>query len=103
MSEAQADAAVLELQLRDNAGVIGGCYAIYGDSESDIDTDDFEANNAVADPFEDQIGFGFAPGDRQIVFGDADVQDLDDGNVIVIGLELANGDWAYAAYEIVVD
>ena len=103
MSEAQADAAVLELQLRDNAGVIGGFYAIYGDSESDIDTDDFEANNAVADPFEDQIGFGFAPGDRQIVFGDADVQDLDDGNVIVIGLELANGDWAYAAYEIVVD
>ena len=50
-----------------------------------------------------EVGRFFAPGDRQIVFGNPDVQDLDDGNVIVIGLELANGDWAYAAYEIVVD
>ena len=103
MSEAQADKAVLELQLRENAGVNGGYYAIYGDSQSDISATDFESANPVADPFEDQIGFGFAPGDRQIVFGNPDVQDLDDGNVIVIGLELANGDWAYAAYEIVVD
>ena len=91
MSEEQANAADLEVQLENVAmDKAVGLYVIYGDNESDISASDFE----VADKFEDWTGT------RLTVFEN---QDLDDGNVIVICLEGTDGDTYYAAYEIVVD
>ena len=77
-----------------------GLYAIYGDSESDIAAGDFE--DGAADPFFDvKEDYGKT---RVTVFED---QDLDNGNVIVFCLKVAdkdgNDDVYYAAYEIVVD
>ena len=99
MSEEQANAADLELQLDDSL-VYDGLYAIYGDSESDIAAGDFE--DGAADPFFDvKEDYGKT---RVTVFED---QDLDNGNVIVFCLKVAdkdgNDDVYYAAYEIVVD
>ena len=101
MSEAQANDAELVLQLDDVVDV--GRYAIYGDNESDIDADDFEKQPYASDVFFNVGNDGNH--DRVTVFpADSDtVQDLDDGNVIVICLEGTDGDTYYAAYEIVVD
>ena len=105
MSEAQANDAELVLQLDKKVDV--GRYAIYGDNESDIDADDFEKLPYASDLF---FNVGNDDNhDRVTVFpADADtVQDLDDGNVIVICLidydANGNADYYYAAYEIVVD
>ena len=105
MSEAQANDAELVLQLDKKVDV--GRYAIYGDNESDIDADDFEELPYASDLF---FNVGNDDNhDRVTVFpADADtVQDLDDGNVIVICLidydANGNADYYYAAYEIVVD
>ena len=91
MSEEQANAADLEVQLDGVNGKVDGLYVIYGDNESDISASDFE----VADKFDE-----WTDDTRLTVFED---QDLDDGNVIVICLEGTDGDTYYAAYEIVVD
>ena len=91
MSEAQSNAADLEVQLDGVNGKVDGLYVIYGDNESDISASDFE----VADKFDE-----WTDDTRLTVFED---QDLDDGNVIVICLEGTDGDTYYAAYEIVVD
>ena len=105
MSEAQANDAELVLQLDDVVDV--GRYAIYGDNESDIDADDFEKQPYASDVFFNVGNDGNH--DRVTVFpADSDtVQDLDDGNVIVICLinydANGNADYYYAAYEIVVD
>ena len=100
MSEAQANAANLELQLSaDVEDDVRGQYVIYGDVDSDISADDFDV---TADSFDEWYG---DEGDntRLFVFGEDAGQDLDDGNVIVICLEGIDGDTYYAAYEIVVD
>ena len=91
MSEAQSNAADLEVQLDGVNGKVDGLYVIYGDNESDISASDFE----VADKFDE-----WTDDTRLTVFEN---QDLDDGNVIVICLEGTDGDTYYAAYEIVVD
>ena len=91
MSEEQANAADLEVQLEGVNDKVNGLYVIYGDNESDISASDFE----VADEFAE-----WTDDTRLTVFED---QDLDDGNVIVICLEGTDGDTYYAAYEIVVD
>ena len=91
MSEAQSNAADLEVQLDGVNGKVNGLYVIYGDNESDISASDFE----VADEFAE-----WTTDTRLTVFEN---QDLDDGNVIVICLEGTDGDTYYAAYEIVVD
>ena len=91
MSEEQANAADLEVQLDGVNGKVDGLYVIYGDNESDISASDFE----VADEFAE-----WTTDTRLTVFEN---QDLDDGNVIVICLEGTDGDTYYAAYEIVVD
>ena len=91
MSEAQSNAADLEVQLDGVNGKVDGLYVIYGDNESDISASDFE----VADKFDE-----WTDDTRLTVFKN---QDLDDGNVIVICLEGTDGDTYYAAYEIVVD
>ena len=91
MSEEQANAADLEVQLEGVNDKVNGLYVIYGDNESDISASDFE----VADKFDE-----WTDDTRLTVFED---QDLDDGNVIVICLEGTDGDTYYAAYEIVVD
>ena len=91
MSEEQANAADLEVQLDGVNGKVDGLYVIYGDNESDISASDFE----VADKFDE-----WTDDTRLTVFEN---QDLDDGNVIVICLEGTDGDTYYAAYEIVVD
>ena len=91
MSEAQSNAADLEVQLDGVNGKVDGLYVIYGDNESDISASDFE----VADEFAE-----WTTDTRLTVFEN---QDLDDGNVIVICLEGTDGDTYYAAYEIVVD
>ena len=100
MSEAQANAANLELQLSaDVEDDVRGQYVIYGDVDSDISADDFDV---TADSFDEWYG---DEGDntRLFVFGEDAGQDLDDGNVIVICLEGTDGHTYYAAYEIVVD
>ena len=91
MSEEQANAADLEVQLEGVNDKVNGLYVIYGDNESDISASDFE----VADEFAE-----WTTDTRLTVFEN---QDLDDGNVIVICLEGTDGDTYYAAYEIVVD
>ena len=91
MSEEQANAADLEVQLEGVNDEVNGLYVIYGDNESDISASDFE----VADEFAE-----WTTDTRLTVFEN---QDLDDGNVIVICLEGTDGDTYYAAYEIVVD
>ena len=91
MSEAQSNAADLEVQLEGVNDKVNGLYVIYGDNESDISASDFE----VADEFAE-----WTTDTRLTVFEN---QDLDDGNVIVICLEGTDGDTYYAAYEIVVD
>ena len=91
MSEEQANAADLEVQLEGVNDKVNGLYVIYGDNESDISASDFE----VADKFDE-----WTDDTRLTVFEN---QDLDDGNVIVICLEGTDGDTYYAAYEIVVD
>ena len=99
MSAEQANAADLELQLDDSL-VYDGLYAIYADSESDIAAGDFE-DGAATGFFDVKDDYGKT---RVTVFED---QDLDNGNVIVFCLKVAdkdgNDDIYYAAYEIVVD
>ena len=106
MSEEQANAANLELQLN-GVDATRGQYVIYADNKSDISSTDF---GATADTFVEWIGDDImvdgedsgedvAADARLTVFAN---QDLDDGNVIVIRV-VDGGVAYYAAYQIVVD
>ena len=94
MSEAQANAAKLELQFAEE--VDSARYAIYNNSDSDISANDYADAELI------DIPANYNGEDVTVFPVDGDVQDLDDGNVIVIFLEV-DGDIYYAAYEIVVD
>ena len=95
MSEAQANAAELVLQFAPEVDSVR--YAIYSSSDSDISADDY----SDAEPIE--FAADYEAGDNVTIFPVGNrVQDLDDGNVIVIFLTDGD-DIYYAAYEIVVD
>ena len=95
MSEAQANAAELVLQFAPEVDSVR--YAIYSSSDSDISADDY----SEAEPIE--FAADYEAGDNVTIFPVGNrVQDLDDGNVIVIFLTDGD-DIYYAAYEIVVD
>ena len=94
MSEAQANAAELVLQFAPE--VDSYSYAIYSNSDSDISANDYADTDVIDLPAD-------YDGENVTIFPVGNqVQDLDDGNVIVIFLEV-DGDIYYAAYEIVVD
>ena len=95
MSEAQANAAELVLQFAPEVDDVR--YAIYSNSDSDISANDYSDAEVV------ELGDNYVAGDNVTIFPVGDrVQDLDDGNVIVIFLTDGD-DIYYAAYEIVVD
>ena len=72
-------------------------YAIYSNSDSDISANDYSDAEVV------ELGDDYVAGDNVTIFPvGSRVQDLDDGNVIVIFLTDGD-DIYYAAYEIVVD
>ena len=95
MSEAQANAAELVLQFAPDVDDVR--YAIYSNSDSDISANDYSDAEVV------ELGDDYVAGDNVTIFPvGSRVQDLDDGNVIVIFLTDGD-DIYYAAYEIVVD